>query len=102
MEGERKDEFFWESEASYRHHCFWARLLLQVSPRYVRDPERLRGYIRGPNWDAPGPEYAHYKSTVTLYGNELLGLFERMREDGDAGIDEYRKLLAEAEIMEVK
>lgn len=80
----------------------WARALLRVNPDYVRDPERLRSYIRGLNWDCADPEYAHYKVTITAYGSELLELFERMRKDGDAGMDEYRELLAEAEIKEEK
>ena len=75
-------------------------MLLRVCPSYVYDPERLRGYIRGPNWDDADPYYAHFKSTIAIYGNELLGLFERMRGDGDAGMEEYRELLAEAGITE--
>ena len=80
----------------------WARVLLRVCPGYVYDPERLRDYIRGPNWDDADSGYAHYRLVVAAYGDELLGLCERMRGDGDAGMDEYRELLAEAEIMEVK
>ena len=39
---------------------------------YVTDPERLLPYLRGPNWDASGVEYAHYRQTVSFYGKELL------------------------------
>lgn len=79
----------------------WARGLLRVNPDYVQDPKRLRDYIRGPNWDDPDLTYAHYRLTVAVYGKELLGLFERLRADGDAGLDEYRGLLAESGIKEV-
>lgn len=78
----------------------WARALSRVSPIYVRDPERLKDYVRGPNWDNPDCGYAHYRETVAAYGEELLGLFERMREDGRT--EEYRGLLAEVGIEEVK
>ena len=78
----------------------WAKGLMRVNPDYVQNPGRLRDYIRGPNWDDPDLTYAHYMLTVAGYGKELLGLFERMREDGSTGMDEYRKLLAEAEIEE--
>ena len=78
----------------------WAKGLMRVNPRYVRNPRRLRDYIRGPNWDDTDPEYAHYRLTVAAYGEDLLGLFERMRADGDAGLEEYRGLLRRAGITE--
>lgn len=80
----------------------WAKGLMRVNPDYVQDPKRLRDYVRGPNWDAPFPDYAHYRSTIEFHGAELLGLFERLRADGNAGIEEYRQLLAEAGIEEAK
>lgn len=78
----------------------WAGSLMKANPDYVTDPERLRDYVRGPNWNDPDLTYAHYMLTVAGYGKELLGLFERLRADGDAGLDEYRGLLAQAGIKE--
>ena len=86
----------------------WAKHLLDVNPSYVQEPKKLQGYIRGPNWDETDPydafeDYAHYKLTVAAYGDELLGVFERMRaaKPGE-GLDEYRGLLKQAEIEEVQ
>lgn len=80
----------------------WAKGLMRVNPDYVQDPKRLRDYVRGPNWDDSNPDCAHYRSTIEFHGAELLCLFERLRADGEAGIEEYRKLLAEAGIEETK
>lgn len=57
----------------------WAKGLLKVNPEYVKDPERLIPYIKGPNWDAPDVSYAHYRSMVSMYGRELLDWFEGLR-----------------------
>ena len=46
---------------------------------YVTNPKDIVWYIKGPNWDDPDVEYAHYRLTVSLYGNELLKEFERIR-----------------------
>lgn len=72
----------------------WARHLLGVNPGYVKNPKRLQCYIQGPNWDESDIEYAHYRSTISMYGNELLGMFERMRaaKYGE-GLEEYIGLL---------
>jgi hypothetical protein len=79
----------------------WAKSLLKVNPGYVKDPARLRGYVQGPNWDASGCEYAHYKMQIRLYGDELLGMFERLRAGkGEEGLEEYRSLLKAAGIEE--
>ena len=81
----------------------WAKGLLKVNPRYVTNPRDLVSYIKGPNWDAPDVEYAHYRLQVSLYGDELLGVFERMREAKlGEGLDEYRDLLKQAGIEEVQ
>lgn len=81
----------------------WAKSLLKANPDYVRDPERLRGYVKGPNWDHPDPEYAHYRDDVAFYGPELLGMFERLRAgNGEEGLAEYRALLNAAGIEERK
>jgi hypothetical protein len=81
---------------------WWAKILLNVNPGYVKDPSRLRGYIQGPNWDAPHWAYAHYKEYIQTYGKELLGMFERLRAGkGDKGLEEYRSLLKAAGIEEV-
>jgi len=81
----------------------WAKHLLDVNPGYVQEPKRLQGYIQGPNWDEPGVEYAHYRLTVAACGDELLAVFERMRaaKPGE-GLDEYRDLLEQAGIEEVR
>jgi hypothetical protein len=72
----------------------WAKGLLKVNPDYVTDPERLLPYLRGPNWDNPDMEYAHYKMTVGMYGDELLAEFERLREmPHEDAVKEYMALL---------
>lgn len=80
----------------------WAKSLLDINPAYVQEPELLQSYIKGPNWNDADPSLAHYKTTITLFGEELLGVFERMRE-GKIGenLDEYRGLLCRAGIDEV-
>lgn len=72
----------------------WAKSLLKVNPDYVRDPRMLLPYIKGPNWDHPDVEYAHYRDTVAMYGKELAEEFERLRgiPDEDA-VKEYMALL---------
>lgn len=65
-----------------------------MNPDYVTDPERLLPYLRGPNWNEPGVEYAHYRTTVRLYGDELLAEFERLREmPHEDAVKEYQALL---------
>ena len=81
----------------------WAKRLLKVNPSYVTDPAKLRSYVQGPNWNAPDCEYAHYKTRISRYGNELLGMFERLRAGkGEEGLEEYRSLLKAAGIEETK
>ena len=80
----------------------WAKHLLKVNPDYVRNPERLRGYLQTPNWDGDHWEYAHYRDYIRNGYPELLPVFERMRESqGDEGLAEYRRLLKDAGIKEV-
>lgn len=79
----------------------WAKSLLKVNPKYVTDPERLLPYLRGPNWDDPYVEYAHYRDTVSFYGQELLEEFERLRSASiEEAKAEYRRLLKAAGIEE--
>ena len=79
----------------------WARSLLEVNPGYVKRPTRLQSYIQGPNWNDAGVEYAHYMTTISLYGDELLEMFKRMRAaKWGEGLEEYRGLLSEAGIEE--
>jgi len=79
----------------------WAKSLLEVNPSYVKDPSLLRWYVQGPNWDAPHWEYAHYRDRIEMYGEELLGMFERLRAGtGEKGLAEYRSLLKAAGIEE--
>ena len=77
----------------------WAKGLLKVNPDYVRDPRRLLSYIKGPNWDHSDVEYAQYRNTVAMYGEELLYEFERLRglpvEDA---VTEYEALIRDARI----
>lgn len=79
----------------------WAKHLLKCNPRYVMNPYDLRAYVCGPNWNAADCEYAHYKIRISLYGPELLGMFERLRNGhGEDGLAEYRSLLKAANIKE--
>lgn len=79
----------------------WARHLLKCNPGYVRNPYDLRAYVRGPNWDAADYEYAHYRECIKMYGPELIGMFERLRNGhGEDGLSEYRSLLKAANIKE--
>lgn len=72
----------------------WARALLKVNPEYVTEPLAIVSYLRGPNWDDPDPEYAHYRYTVECYGKELLEEFEAIRLLPLAeGAERYRALL---------
>lgn len=71
----------------------WAKSLMKVNPDYVT-AELLPPYLRGPNWDAPGVEYAHYRQTVSFYGKELLEEFERLRGmPHEDAVKEYQALL---------
>lgn len=79
----------------------WAKGLLKVNPRYVTNPRDLVRYIKGPNWDAPDVEYAHYKETIGFYGSELLRKFEYIRSSSEGeAVAEYRALLEMAGIEE--
>lgn len=72
----------------------WAKSLMKVNPDYVTDPGRLIPYIKGPNWDDPDIEYAHYRNTISLYGKELLEFFENIRSIPDQYAQaEYRKAI---------
>jgi len=62
----------------------WAKSLLKVNPTYVNEPSSLIGYIKGPNWDNSGIEYAHYRSYIAHIGNELLAFFEELRTADEA------------------
>lgn len=79
----------------------WAKSLMKVNPVYVTDPEWLLPYLRGPNWDDPDVEYAHYRDIVSSYGQELLEEFERLRSASiEEAKAEYRSLLKAAGIEE--
>lgn len=58
----------------------WAASLLNVNPRYVLDPISLVSYIRGPNWNDPGAEYAHYEDVIKYIGAELYEEFASYRD----------------------
>ena len=76
-----------------RQFVKWAKRLRKVNPYYVDTPEALVSYIKGPNWDDPDVEYAHYKDAIGAYGEELLREFEAMRSlpNGDA-VARYREV----------
>ena len=77
----------------------WARQLLKVNPDYVTEPYRIVGYIKGPNWDDPEPEYAHYRDFIRAYGPELLEEFEAIRAlPRNEARERYRKLFSESGI----
>ena len=62
-----------------RQYKEWAKDLLKVNPTYVVDHGDIVWYIKGPNWNDPDVEYAHYRSMIRLYGDELLKKFEHIR-----------------------
>ena len=76
----------------------WAKYLLNVNPKYVTDPGRLIPYLKGPNWDDPDMEYAHYRSTIrACYGDELCDFFEKLRGlPDDEAAAEYLSLLRDS------
>lgn len=79
----------------------WAKSLLRVNSDYVKDVKRLRDYIRGPNWDAPDVEYAHYREYIGNYGEELLRFFEELRGDKDVSraLANYNALLIASGVL---
>ena len=84
-----------------RQYKKWAKHLLEVNPSYVVNPGDIVWYIKGPNWDDPGVEYAHYRLTVSLYGDELLKKFEYIRSlPDDQAKAEYAALMKMAGITE--
>ncbi len=84
-----------------RQYKRWAKSLLKVNPYYVTNPKDIVWYIKGPNWDDPDVEYAHYRLTVSLYGNELLNEFERIRSLPDEEAwSAYEELMKAAGITE--
>ena len=67
----------------------------------MKNPQDLIWYIKGPNWNDPDVDYAHYRMTISLYGKELLDKFERLRSLPEKkAIDEYKALLMIAGIKE--
>lgn len=78
----------------------WAKSLMKVNPVYVTDPEWLLPYLRGPNWDDPDVEYAHYRNIVSSYGQELLEEFERLRKmPHEDAVKEYMALLNDSGLV---
>lgn len=79
----------------------WARSLLKVNPSYVTCPDNIVWYVKGPNWDEPHWEYAHYKDRISCYGKELLAEFEKMRAlPQNEACDVYRAMMKEAGVEE--
>lgn len=79
----------------------WAKRLMRVNPDYVLDPRKIRDYITGPNWDDSDIEYAHYRSTVAIYGDELLEFFEKVRSSPkEEAFAMWRDALEQAGIKE--
>ena len=84
-----------------RQYKEWAKHLLKVNPSYVVNPDDIVWYIKGPNWNDPDMEYAHYRSTIRLYGCELLEKFEHIRSlPNDQAKGEYGALMKMAGITE--
>lgn len=84
-----------------RQYKQWAKSLLKVNPRYVTNPKDIVWYIKGPNWKDPDVEYAHYRLTVSLYGDELLKEFERIRSlPNEEAWSAYAELMKAAGITE--
>lgn len=79
----------------------WAKSLLRTNPDYVKDVRRLRDYIKGPNWDAPDVECAHYREYIEAYGEELLKFFEELRSDKDVSrsLANYNALLIASGVL---
>ena len=78
----------------------WAKSLLKVNPGYVRDPELLVPYLKGPNWDDPDIEYAHYKSVISMYGKELLEWFMGLRQmELSEACEAYEKVLWDSGVL---
>ena len=72
----------------------WAKYLLDCNPRYVTDPASIVWYIKGPNWDGCG---TYYRTTVKIYGKELLEKFEHIRSlPDDEAKAEYAELMKAA------
>lgn len=82
----------------------WAKSLLKVNSDYVKTGKRLLDYIKGPNWDAPDVEYAHYRGHIEIYGEELLKFFEDLRNDEDASraLANYNALLTASGVLPVE
>lgn len=57
----------------------WAASLLRVNPRYVLEPSALWYYLKGPNWNDPGVDYAHYEEYVKAIGTDLWQEFSGYR-----------------------
>lgn len=57
----------------------WAASLIGVNPRYVLEPDAIVGYVRGPNWNDPEPEMAHYEGQIRSVGEELWHEFSSYR-----------------------
>lgn len=55
----------------YLQAAQWAASLLRVNPRYVLEPSALWYYLKGPNWNDPGVDYAHYEEYVKAIGTDL-------------------------------
>lgn len=57
----------------------WAEDIIKVNPRYATDPRAIPAYVKTGNWNAPDVCYAHFESTIRLYGEELRKEFETIR-----------------------
>lgn len=63
----------------YLQAAQWAASLLKVNPRYVLEPSALWYYLKGPNWNDPGVDYAHYEEYAKAIGTDLWMEFSGYR-----------------------
>lgn len=63
----------------YLQAAKWVASLLKVNPRYVLEPSALWYYIKGPNWNDPRVDCAHYEEYVKAIGTDLCREFSGYR-----------------------
>lgn len=91
-----------KKKALARQFKKWVKGLAKANPDYAFDALRLHRYICGPNWNAPGADYAHYRDLISGYGSELLEFFEMLRcMPENVAVPSYADMLRAAGCREV-